>query len=129
MLRLGAERDHLRVVADQCGTPNFTGDVADALVALLSKPIASLRERSGIYHLSARGTTSWHAFAEEIFARAQLDRRPIVEAIATTEYPTAAARPAYSALDCSRFAATFGVQTPSWQAGLARCLAERALSA
>jgi dTDP-4-dehydrorhamnose reductase len=129
MLRLGAAREHLRVVADQFGTPNFTGDLADALVALLQQPLTALRERSGIYHLSASGVTTWHAFAKEIFARAQLDRHPTVEAIATSEYPTPAKRPAYSALDASRFATTFGVQMPSWHAGLTRCLAERALSA
>lgn len=129
MLRLGASREHLRVVADQFGTPNFTGDLAGAVAAMLARPLDALRANAGTYHLSARGVASWHAFADAIFSGAQLARRPTVEAITTAEYPTAARRPAFSALDASRFAATFGVVLPSWQAGLERCLAERALSA
>lgn len=129
MLRLGGERDHLRVVADQFGTPNFTGDLSDAIAHVLQLDRSSLRERSGLYHLSASGVTSWHQFASEIFSLAQLSRRPRVEAISTAEYPTPARRPGYSALDAGRFVTTFGVGVPDWRSGLQRCLAERAMSA
>ncbi len=126
MLRLGTERDQLRVVADQFGTPNYTGDLADAVAHMLSRPLVALREKSGLYHLSASGVTSWHRFASEIFANAQLSRSPVVQPIATADYPTPATRPSYSALDSSRFAATFGWNVKRWQQGLDRCLAERA---
>lgn len=129
MLRLAAERDQLRVVADQFGTPNFTGDLSDAVRRVLQWDRNSLRERAGLYHLSASGIVSWHQFASEIFATAQLSRRPSVEPIGTSDYPTPAKRPAYSALDASRFAATFGAELPDWRAGLRRCVAERSVSA
>jgi dTDP-4-dehydrorhamnose reductase len=130
MLRLANERDHLRVVADQIGIPNFTGDIADAIAHVLAREREVLDRESGVYHLSARGKPiSWHHFASEIFANAQLAKRPTVDPIATSGYPTPAKRPAYSALDSSRFAATFQWDLPDWRAGLQRCLAERVLSA
>ncbi|MGL5002430.1 MAG: SDR family oxidoreductase, partial [Casimicrobium sp.] len=130
MLRLGAERDHLRVVADQFGLPNFTGNLADAIAHVLTRDRLFLNAHSGMYHLSSRGEPiSWHRFASEILANAQLASMPTVEAIPTAEYPTPAKRPAYSALDTSRFATTFDYDVPQWSAGLFRCLAERAKSA
>jgi dTDP-4-dehydrorhamnose reductase len=129
MLRLGAERDQLRVVADQFGTPNYTGELADAVAHMLSHSRAALREKSGLYHLSASGVTTWHQFAREIFTNAQLSRSPSVEPITTADYPTPAKRPAFSALDGSRFATTFGWEIKTWQQGLNRCLAERSQSA
>jgi dTDP-4-dehydrorhamnose reductase len=130
MLRVARERDQLRVVADQIGIPNFTADLADAVAQVLAHERSFLDQQCGIYHLSAQGAAvSWHRFACEIFARAQLAKRPTVEPITTVEYPTPAKRPAYSALVSSRFMATFGWELPDWHAGLSRCLAERALSA
>ncbi len=129
MLRLASERDQLRVVADQFGTPNFTGDLADAVAHVLSFSREALAARVGLYHLSASGVTSWHAFAEKIIAGAQLTRMPRVEPITTAQFPTPAVRPAYSALDASRFETTFAWTLPNWEAGLARCLAERRVSA
>jgi dTDP-4-dehydrorhamnose reductase len=127
MLRLASERDILRVVADQFGTPNFTGDLSDAVACMLARPLDDLHTKSGLYHLSADGVTNWHEFASEIVDNAQLTRRPRVEAITTAEFPTPAKRPAYSALDASRFATTFGWTIPKWRDGLTRCLAQRAL--
>ncbi len=127
MLRLTGERDVLRVVADQFGTPNFTGDIAEAIACMLSRSANELRLKSGVYHLSGNGVASWHEFASEIVVHAQLARRPTVEAITTADFPTPARRPAYSALDASRFATTFGWTIPKWRDGLTRCLAERAL--
>ena len=129
MLRLGAERKLLRVVADQVGVPNYTADLADAVACVLARNTTELVSRSGLYHLSSSGPVSWCDFARAIFSEANMSDVVTVEAIATSEYPTAATRPAYSVLDARRFAATFGWEIPDWRSGLQRCLAERTLSA
>lgn len=124
MLRVGAERDVLRVVADQVGTPTSAALIADVTAQVLQHPGAL----SGTWHLTAEGETSWHGFAEEIFAEAvaagKLARAPTVEAITTAEYPTPAKRPAYSHLDVSKIQSDFGIVLPSWQDGLKRVIAE-----
>ena len=129
MLRLGADRPLLRVVADQVGVPNYTGDLADAVASVLARKSKELVSRSGLYHLSSVGPVSWCDFARAIFSEANMSDRVTVEAISTSEYPTAATRPAYSVLNSCRFAATFGWAMPDWRLGLQRCLAERTLSA
>ncbi|WDS36358.1 dTDP-4-dehydrorhamnose reductase [Pseudoxanthomonas sp.] len=122
MLRVGAQRDQLGVVADQVGTPTPAWLIADATVAA----IAHAQGRSGTWHLTASGVTSWHGFAEAIFAeavaRGLLERAPQVAAITTAEYPTPAKRPAYSCLDNTRFQQDFGFALPQWQAGLAQVM-------
>ena len=128
MLRLGAERSQLRVVADQVGIPNYTGDIADAIARVLDLNRQELVARTGIYHLSATGPTSWCDFARSIFSGAQMSDRVAVEAISTSEYKTTAERPAYSVLDARRSTATFGVPVLDWRAGLQRCLAERTMT-
>lgn len=124
MLRVGAERDVLRVVADQVGTPTPAALIADVTAQALQHPGAL----SGTWHLTAEGETSWHVFAEAIFAEAvaagKLARAPTVEAITTAEYPTPAKRPAYSHLDVSKIQSDFGIVLPSWQDGLKRVIAE-----
>lgn len=124
MLRVGAERDALRVVADQVGTPTPAALIADVTAQALQHPGAL----SGTWHLTAAGETSWHGFAEAIFAEAvaagKLARAPTVEAITTAEYPTPAKRPAYSHLDVARIQSDFGVVLPSWQDGLKRVIAQ-----
>ena len=129
MLRLAQDRPLLRVVADQRGVPNYTADLADAVACALNRPLAELRQRSGLYHLSCRGVTSWRDFAHAIIEGAVLHHPVTVEPILTSEYPTVATRPAYSALDASRFAASFGWVAPDWQNGLRRCLADRSQAA
>ena len=129
MLRLGSERSQLRVVVDQTGVPNYTGDIADAIAQVLEVDKDALVAHSGTYHLSATGPTSWCGFARAIFSGAQMSDRVAVEAISTSEYKTAAARPAYSVLDASCFAATFGVPVLDWRTGLQRCLDERTIPA
>lgn len=122
MLRLAKERDELRVVADQVGTPTSAALIADTTAGLLSQPFRD----SGLWHLTARGQTSWHGFAtaimEEAAARGLLDRAPRVVPIATAEYPTPARRPAYSCLDTTALASGFGWQPPTWQSGLSAVL-------
>ena len=124
MLRLGADRDELRVVADQVGTPTPARLIAQATVqALRARPDAS-----GLWHLTAAGSTSWHGFAEAIFAGAQarglLAKAPRVLPITTSEYPTPAHRPAYSCLDTGRMREDFGITLPDWGAALPGVLDE-----
>lgn len=129
MLRLGAERESLRVVADQIGTPTPARWIAEASLALL---VHARGEgwQSGIVHLTAQGETSWHGFAEAIFedalAAGLMTRRPVVEAIASSQYPTPAARPAYSRLDTQKLQQQCGLQLPDWREGVSRVIAELA---
>jgi dTDP-4-dehydrorhamnose reductase len=123
MLRLGAERDHLRVVADQIGTPTPAALIADVTALALQHPAAL----SGTWHLTASGQTSWHGFAEAIFAEALatgvLHRVPMVEAIPGAEYPTPARRPAWSVLDNRALQQALGIVLPPWQDGLKQVMA------
>ena len=118
MLRVGAERDVLRVVADQIGTPTPAALIADVTAQILRAD----DPRSGTWHLTATGETSWHGFAEAIFGgaveRGLIARAPTVEAITTADYPTPAQRPAYSRLDVTTLEQDFGIGLPTWQAGL-----------
>lgn len=129
MLRVGAERDTLRVVADQVGTPTPAALLADVTAQALRADAAP----SGLWHATPAGQASWHAFAEAIFegavARGLLARAPEVEAITTADYPTPAARPAYSVLDCGALQHDFGIVLPDWRSGLAATLDELAEAA
>lgn len=122
MLRVGAERDVLRVVADQIGTPTPAALIADVTAQALRHPGAL----SGTWHLTATGETSWHGFAEAIFAdvlaRGRIAKAPQVEAITTADYPTPAQRPAYSRLDVTSLQQDFGIVLPDWRDGLAGVL-------
>lgn len=124
MLRLGAERDVVRVVGDQIGTPTPAGLIADVTVQVLRHPAA----HCGTWHLTAAGETSWHGFAAAIFDEATrsgvLPQSPTVEAITTADYPTPARRPAYSCLDISKIERDFDLKLPSWQSGLKKVFAE-----
>ena len=119
--RLARERDELRIVADQTGTPNWSRDLAEATVRLVALGPDALAGRAGLYHLSARGSTTWHGFARAIVGDAP---KPLVIPIPTSEYPTPARRPAYGVLATDRFERTFGFCLPAWQEGLAGCLRE-----
>lgn len=119
MLRLGADRPVVRVVADQIGNPTAAIDIAHAIVAvsrnLLDQPLApALR---GIFHLTASGEASWAEFASEIFAgsRALGGPAPDVVAISTSEYPTPAARPANSRLSGTKLADRHHIVLPQWR--------------
>ncbi len=130
MLRLAAERDEVRVVDDQMGCPTWARLVAEATAQIIAGTGAAangasgLGGRQGIYHLACGGSTSWHGFAAEIFsAVAAAGRRaPRLTPIPTKDYPTPAARPAYSVLDGSAIRRAFGVEMPDWRIGLALCL-------
>ncbi len=122
MLRLAGERDELRVVADQVGTPTPAALIADVTAAALRAPPAS-----GLWHLTARGHTTWHGFAAEIVRQAhaagRLQRVPAVVPITTAEFPTPAARPAYSCLDVSRLQRDLDIALPAWDDALASAVA------
>jgi len=120
MLRLGAERDVLRVVADQVGGPTPAADLARACLAA-AKGLAD-PGKSGTYHFAGAPDVSWAGFAREIFARAGI--ACAVEDIATEDYPTPAARPKNSRLDCTLFETVFGMPRPDWRAGLDDILKE-----
>lgn len=118
MLRLGADRSTLRVVADQIGRPTAAADIAAAIAFL--EPFVTDGRIDGPLHFGGNDPISWHGFAETIFdlAAEQGRKRPQVEAITTAEYPTPAKRPANSVLDCNRFLALPGASLPDWRTSL-----------
>ena len=118
ILRLAREGKPLRVVADQFGAPTSA-----AMLARATSEALTLRAppASGVYHMTAAGCTSWHGFATAILAELGLDNQ--VTAIASSEYPLPAKRPANSVLDNSRLAAAFGIRLPGWEAGLREAVA------
>lgn len=126
MLRLGAERDELRVVADQHGTPTDTGLIVNATFAALDRwtqaDVAKRDALAGIHHLVASGVTSWYGFASAIIGEATalglLAHAPRVVAISSAEFPTPAVRPAWSLLDNTGFRRHFDFALPDWQLGL-----------
>jgi dTDP-4-dehydrorhamnose reductase len=125
MLRLAQEREHLRVVADQQGVP--TSAVWMAQMTVHAMQLSDRDGLSGLFHLTPAGATTWHAYAEHVFAHAQTLgwrlRVKEVQAIRTDEYPLPAVRPAYSLMDSRPLAAALGVDLPPWQTGVNEVLA------
>ncbi|REC57814.1 dTDP-4-dehydrorhamnose reductase [Rhodosalinus sediminis] len=121
MLRLGAERESLSIVADQIGGPTPAADIAHAC-RVIAEHLARAPDLSGTYHFAAAPEVSWADFAREIFVRADLTCA--VADIPTAEYPTPARRPLNSRLDCSATATAFGLARPDWRAGLGDILRE-----
>ena len=128
MLRLGAEREQLGVVADQFGSPTSAALIARTTLAVLQ----SGELQSGIWHLTASGQTSWHGFAQAIFAQAHaqglLARKPQVDAISTADYPTPAKRPAWSVLDNRKLQQDFSITLPDWEQELASVLGQMSVT-
>ena len=110
MLRLAHEKPLLRVVDDQIGAPTAVQTLAEATASILQRRQAG---QSGLFHLTASGHTSWHGFAKLIVSLAG-PPYPEVEAIPTSDYPTAAKRPLNSRLDCTKVSAQFGLALPDW---------------
>lgn len=121
MLRLGSERDSLRVVDDQIGGPTAADDIAMALLTM-ARAFAEGRGISGIYHYAGAPDVSWAGFAQEIFAQATLPCT--VTPIPTTDYPTPAPRPLNSRLDCTTLETDFGIKRPDWRVSLGTVLKE-----
>ncbi|KGM46685.1 MULTISPECIES: dTDP-4-dehydrorhamnose reductase [Paracoccaceae] len=115
MLRLGAERDRLTIVADQVGGPTCAADIADACLSIAAQLIAD-PAKSGTYHFTGGPDVSWADFAREIFRLSGLS--PEVADIPTSDYPTPAQRPLNSRLDNSLTETTFGIPRPDWRKGL-----------
>ncbi len=126
MLRLAAEREELRVVADQLGAPSFAEDLADAIAAMAPRLVAAPAGDAafGIFHLTGAPHASWHGFAEAILAEAAArgHPRPRLLPITTGQYPTKARRPPDGRLDCARIARLHGIRPARWRGSLARCL-------
>lgn len=137
ILKAAGERDRLRVVADQHGAPTWSRDLARMTAEIIRQIEASalrgevtrpLAEVKGIYHAAGGGETTWYGFAVEAIHRMR-ERNPgatlaDVEAIPTTAYPTPAARPQNSRLNCERLARTFGWKMMDWQDSLRKVMAE-----
>lgn len=129
MLRLARERDELRIVADQIGAPTWSNTIATLTAHIVAQGAASeaeyewWQERSGVYHLTSQGATSWCEFATAIFAATNC-KKVVVKPISSEEYPTPAQRPRNSRLDVGKLAVKFGIEPPQWQDALSLCLAD-----
>jgi dTDP-4-dehydrorhamnose reductase len=128
MLRLAADRDLLTVVGDQRGSPTSATDLAAFLLHAADACIANKDGAFGNFHVAGMGEASWAEFAELITGRGAelglIDSAPTVKAITTAEYPTKAARPANSVLDCRKSQAVYGYSMKPWQAALDEALTE-----
>ncbi|HML10789.1 MAG TPA: dTDP-4-dehydrorhamnose reductase [Stellaceae bacterium] len=127
MLRLGAERDRLGIVDDQHGSPTSAADLAGATIAVCTALAAGKDDGYGVFHLRGGGTTSWFGFARAIFREAAargLKTPRLVEPITTEAYPTPAARPRNSVLDCGKIAHVYGIVAPPWERSLTAVLDE-----
>lgn len=126
MLRQGAEKPLLRIVADQQGCPTFAGDLAAAIWRIAREVAMPTRDVFGTFHFTGSGPTTWFDFATAIFAEAARHgvASPQLQPIATRDFPTPARRPAYSVLDCGKIAAVYGIVPPSWRDGLSRCVGD-----
>ncbi|SAL13909.1 dTDP-4-dehydrorhamnose reductase [Caballeronia udeis] len=126
MLRLGAERNELSVVADQFGAPTWATTIAALSAHVLSQAAAGTsnwwHENSGVYHLTASGSTSWHGFAQAIFDNSSLEKKPSVTPIPAASYPTPAARPANSRMSNEKLFTAFGLKAPDWDDALRICM-------
>ena len=116
MLKLGNDRDELKIIADQVGTPTYAIDLASFILLI----IGSKNTAYGIYHYSNEGVTSWFDFARAIFDISATEVKTIP--IRTDEYPTRATRPSYSVMDKSKVKQTFNIEIPYWRDSLVNCI-------
>ena len=127
MLRLGAERSELKVVADQIGSPTWSYDIASVITQLLSKSLADPNIQ-GTYHFTNSGVASWYDLAVATFAEARQLGFPLkieqVIPITTAEFPTPTQRPAYSVLSKTKITQAIGVHPPYWRDSLKKMLSE-----
>jgi dTDP-4-dehydrorhamnose reductase len=127
MLRLGREREELRVVDDQHGCPTFAADLAEAILTIVSLIERGENISWGTFHCCGGGSTTWYGFASKIFEIAKgydtLKLKKVVP-ISTSEYPTPAKRPANSIMDCTLLERNFGITPKAWDESLARMISE-----
>ena len=124
MLALAQTREELSIVGDQFGSPTYAGSIAEAtkeILDLIVKQGGIESSQVGIYHLTCQGSTSWHDFAQRIFALNKCDHIKL-NSIPSSEYPTPAKRPMFSVLDGSKLDSVFGVSLPQWQDALDDCV-------
>lgn len=120
MMRLMQERDRLTIVDDQWGGPTYAADLAEMVIHILQ--FAEEQEwKTGIYHFSNKGETTWFRFAEAIKRLAGITTCELIP-IQSHEYPSDACRPAYSVMDLSKIASAFNVEIPGWEEALSRCI-------
>ena len=121
MLRLGAERGHLRMVDDQIGSPTSAADLADVLARIIMRMVLDKAFPSGTFHFSNAGAVSWAGFAAEIFRQSAMRGGPsaTIEPITSAQYPTPARRPANSLLSHAAITAAYGITPRPWQVALA----------
>lgn len=133
MLRLGAEREELRVIDDQIGAPTGAELLAD-VSALILRQATAQPALAGLYHCAASGQTSWHGYAQFVLQEARALGMPVKVAqerlvpIESADYPVAATRPLNSRLDCTRLVDAFYIHLPFWQLGVRRALREIAIA-
>lgn len=127
MQRLLQEREKLSIVADQIGAPTWAGTIAASTAALIERWRDGAPGAWGVYHLTASGETSWFGFAEAIGQQLINSGKPCatLEPIASSAYPTPAARPLNSRMDCSLLQREWGVSQPDWHEALLECLAQQ----
>ncbi|QJD96966.1 dTDP-4-dehydrorhamnose reductase [Mucilaginibacter robiniae] len=116
MLRLGKEKDELKIIADQIGTPTYAIDLARCIVHL----ILNDKHQYGVYHYSNEGVTSWYDFAKAVFDISGVQIR--VLPVRTSEYITKAIRPAYSVMDKTKIKTMLGIEVPYWRESLNICI-------
>lgn len=119
MLRLCRERDEIRVVFDQIGTPTYAGDLAQAVMSVVVSAEAG-NFAPGIYHFTNEGVCSWYDFTVKIVEIAGLSCR--VVPIETKDYPSKAERPHFSVLNKSKIKSTYGIDIPHWETSLRKML-------
>lgn len=118
MLKYGQERDELRVVFDQIGTPTYATDLARAILEILSNEVNG--EDQSLYHFSNEGVASWYDFATEIMKAAKIDCK--VSAIESHEYPLPAKRPYYSVMNKAKIKKDFNLKIPHWRTSMLQCI-------
>ncbi len=122
MLRLAKDRDSLGIVGDQFGGPTYAGDIAKALIEMANQILAGKENAFGVYHFTGKPYVSWYEFAKAIFAEAELqnilEKSPLVNSIATSDYPTPAKRPANSRLDLTKIKQVFNIEPSDWRNAL-----------
>ncbi|MGK5032351.1 dTDP-4-dehydrorhamnose reductase [Janthinobacterium sp. MDT1-19] len=126
MLRLAKEREELSIVSDQFGAPTWSRTIADTTAHIVAQSLAASDQqawwqaRSGLYHLTAQGRTSWFGFTEAIMAHPSITKKPRLKTILAQDYPVPAKRPINSVLSSQRLMDTF-CRIPDWQDALRLC--------
>ncbi|WP_285009768.1 dTDP-4-dehydrorhamnose reductase [Pedobacter faecalis] len=118
MLKLGADRDELNIIADQIGSPTYAIDLAGAILDIIAA--SGPGARYGLYHYSNEGAVSWYDFAQAIFELSATQVK--VNPIPSSDYPTAAKRPKFSVMDKSKIKSAFGLEVPYWRDSLIKCI-------